>query len=323
VRVFITGATGFIGRHLCRRLVDRGDEVTALVRSQHKADGLPKGVKVLSGDLSLFADPQTVLPPSDVVIHLAGVIAADKPEDYETVNYGAVADLLECLGRQSWKPARLLFASSLAAGGPSGRGVALTERDPPRPIDPYSYAKSRAEAVVRDAPFPTTAFRPPIVLGPGDEASLTLFRAAHSRVGFRVAGDAQELSFVDVRDLVDAIVLMADDRRAGSYCYYTSYPSPMDTKVLWTALSRAVGRGVVVLPVPRWALYTAMRVATATSGAFRFKNQLDAKQYAQMTAPAFVCSSESLRGDLGWAPKYDLADCLANAADGYRAAGML
>jgi nucleoside-diphosphate-sugar epimerase len=323
VRIFITGATGFIGRHLCRRFVDRGDEVTALVRSPRKAEGLPKEAKVLSGDLSLFADPLAVLPQSDVVIHLAGVIAADKPEDYETINYGAVADLLECLGRQSWKPARMLFASSLAAAGPSERGVALTERDPPRPIDPYGFAKSRAEALVRAAPFPTTAFRPAIVLGPGDEASLTLFRAAHSRVGFRVAGDAQELSFVDVRDLIDAIVLMADDRRSGSYCYFTSHPTAMDTTVLWNELSRAVGRGVVVLPVPRWALYTAMRVATAASGTFRFKNQLDAKQYAQMTAPAFVCSSESLRGDLGWAPKHDLADCLAYAAEGYRAAGML
>jgi nucleoside-diphosphate-sugar epimerase len=323
VRVFVTGATGFIGRHLCRRLVDRGDQVAALVRSPLKANGLPGEVKLVQGDLSMFADPRTELPQSDVVIHLAGVIAADKPEEYEAINYGAVKDLMECVGRQKWKPARLLFASSLAAGGPSASGVELTERDPPRPVDPYGDAKARAEALVRGAPFPTTAFRPCMVLGPGDEASLTLFRAARAHVGFRVAGAPQELSFIDVRDLVEAIVVMADDRRPGSFCYYASHPSPTNTRELWRELSRAVGRAVLVVPIPRWLLYIAMRVATAAAAVLRFKNQLDVKQYAQMVAPAFLCSSASLRGELGWAPAHDLADCLAHAAEGYRAAGAL
>lgn len=326
MRILVTGATGFIGRHLCRRLAERGDQVLALARSKRKAAtlaALAPAVEVLEGDLSLFADPDVQLPPCDVVIHLAGVVAAGDPSEYEAINYGAVKDLVGCLSRQSWKPARLLFASSLAAGGPTARATPLTELDPPRPIDPYGDAKARAEALVREAPFPTTAFRPSIVLGPGDDASLTLFRAARAGVGFRVAGSPQELSFVDVRDLVEAIVLMADDARPGSRCYYASHPSPTDVRALWRELSAAVGRKVLVVPVPAWALYVAMRVASAGAALFRFKNQLDAKQYRQMVAPAFVCSSERLREDLGWEPKHNLSDCVAHAADGYRAAGML
>jgi UDP-glucose 4-epimerase len=324
MRILVTGGTGFIGRHLCRVLAERGDSVTALARSPKKAAAvLPPGVEVLQGDLSLFAAPDARLPEQDVVIHLAGVVAADKPEEYEAINYDAVRDLVACLSRQAWKPARMLFASSLAAGGPTSRGSALTEEDPPSPIDPYGDAKARAEAVVRDAPFPTTSFRPSVVLGPGDDASLTLFRAARSGLGFRVAGEPQELSFVDVRDLVDAIVLMADDRRPGHRCYYASHPSPTDVRALWSGLSEAVGRRVLVAPVPSWALWVAMRAATASSAVFRFKNQLDEKQYRQMTAPAFVCSSARLREELGWVPKHDLPDCLAHAAEGYRATGML
>jgi nucleoside-diphosphate-sugar epimerase len=323
MRILVTGATGFIGRHLCRRLAERGDGVLALVRSKRKAAVLAAGVEVLEGDLALFADPSVRIPPCDVVIHLAGVVAADEPVEYEAINYGAVRDLVTCLSRQPWKPARLLFASSLAAGGPTERAKPLTELDPPRPIDPYGDAKARAEAVVRDAPFPTTAFRPPIVLGPGDDASLTLFRAARAGFGFRVAGAPQELSFIDVRDLVEAIILMADDRRPGSRCYYASHPSPTDVRALWRELSVAVGRRVLVLPIPAWTLYVAMRVATTGASLFRFKNQLDGKQYRQMVAPAFLCTSARLREDLGWEPKHDLADCLANAADGYRIAGLL
>ncbi len=66
-----------------------------------------------------------------------------------------------------------------------------------------------------------------------------------------------------------------------------------------------------------------MKAATAGSAVFRFKNQLDAKQYKQMVAPAFVCTSEALRRDLGWVPRYSLGDCLAHATAGYRASGAL
>ena len=323
MRILVTGATGFIGRHLCGRLAERGDDVVALVRSPAKAATLPGRVVALPGDLSIFADPATELPPCDAVVHLAGVVAAKSLSDYEATNHSAVRDLVGCLSRQRWQPRRLVFASSLAAAGPSPAGASWTESDALGPIDPYGAAKARAEHVVREAPFSTTALRPPVVLGPGDEASLTLFKAARSGLGFRVAGAPQRLSFVDVRDLVDAIALMVDDERPGARSYYASHPEATDVRALWTELARAVGHRVVVAPVPKSVLYLAMLASTAGAAVFRFKNQLDSKQYRQMVAPAWVCSSERLRAELGWQPRHDLADCLAHAAEGYRAAGVL
>jgi nucleoside-diphosphate-sugar epimerase len=318
LRVFVTGATGFIGHHLCHRLAAGGDQVIALVRSKAKAARLPQGVEVFPGDLSTIADRRTVLPACDVVIHLAGVVAAREPAEYAALNHRAVGDFLDCLNRQDWKPTRFLFASSLAAAGPSRGDRPLTEEDPPRPIDPYGIAKANAEAAVRRALFPTTTFRPPVVFGPGDAASLTLFRAARSGVGFRVAGAPQRLSFVDVRDLIDAIALMARDPRPGSFVYFAGHPRAIDVRELWRELGRAVGSGVAVVPLPRWVLYVAMRLSTLASRLFGYRNQLDGKQYQQMTAPAFVCSSDAIRRDLGWTPRHDLGECLAYAAEGYR-----
>lgn len=323
LRIFVTGATGFIGLHLCRALAARGDHVIALVRTASKGRALPPGVETFEGDLSSFAEPSTRLPPFDVMVHLAGVVAADRKDDYEAVNFRAVKDVVTCLGRQSFLPRRLLFASSLAAAGPCSHGEALTEDSPLKPVDAYGKAKARAEALLTDLPYPTTVFRPPIVFGPGDSASLTLFQAARSGVGFRVAGVPQQLSFVDVRDLVDSLLLLADDTRPGSFVYFTSHPVAFDVVELWNGLSAAVGRPVRVLPIPRAVLRTAMHASTGFSKIFRFKNQLDEKQYAQMTAPAFVCSSSKLRRDLGWAPHHGLVGCLAHAAEGYRQAGLL
>jgi nucleoside-diphosphate-sugar epimerase len=303
--------------------MERGDEVVALVRSPAKASRLPKGVQAFSGDLSTFADPRTVLPACDVVIHLAGVIAAEKLDDYDATNHRAVQDLVACLGRQSWAPKRLLFASSLAAVGPSRPGHPWVESDPPRPIEAYGIAKAKAEIVVRQAPFPTTSFRPPIVFGPGDEATLTFFKAARSGVGMRIAGPPQELSFVDVRDLTHAIVLMAEDPRRDSFVYFTSHPDAVNVPTLWRELGRALDKRVIVLPIPRVILFLAMLVATFLAKIFRFKNQLDKKQYDQMVAPAFVCSSEKLKAELGWTPRHAFGETLSNAAEGYRRAAWL
>jgi nucleoside-diphosphate-sugar epimerase len=323
LRIFVTGATGFIGQHVCRHFIDRGDEVVALIRSAAKATRLPAGVATFSGDLATFADAKTVLPPCDVVIHLAGVIAAEKLDDYDATNHRAVQDLVDCLCRQSWKPKRLLLASSLAAMGPSKAAHPWVESDRPEPIEAYGIAKAKAEVVVERAPFPTTSFRPPIVFGPGDEATLTFFKAARSGVGMRVAGPPQELSFVDIRDLVHAITLMAEDSRSESFVYFTSHPAAMNVPTLWRELGRALDKRVLVVPIPRIILFLAMLVATSLAKIFRFKNQLDKKQYDQMVAPAFVCSSEKLKAELGWNPRYGFGETLANAAEGYRQAGRL
>src|SRR5215204_844110 len=109
MKILVTGATGFIGNHLVHRLVRDGHSVVALVRNREKAKDLPP-VEILEGDLSLFENPRTVLPACDAVIHLAGVVAADRLADYERINFTAVKHLVACIDRQGWKPKRFLFS---------------------------------------------------------------------------------------------------------------------------------------------------------------------------------------------------------------------
>ncbi|MCP4803800.1 MAG: NAD(P)-dependent oxidoreductase [Proteobacteria bacterium] len=322
MRVLVTGATGFIGQHLCAHLAERGDELIALVRSPKKASLLPAGTQVLEGDLTLFAT-DVQLPEVDVVIHLAGVVTATSPELYKAINEDAVTDLVACLERQSWTPRRLLFASSLAAAGPSRVGHPHTKADVLAPIDPYGEAKGRAEDTVRAASFWTTTFRPPLVFGPKDTATVTLYQAARNRVGTRVWGEDQRLSWVDVRDAVRGIAAMADDRREGHHTYYLSHPTPTRMSQLWPTLGAAVGTSVLVVPLPKWVLWIAMKLGTFFASLLGLLNQLDDKQYRQMVAPGFECDSRALRTDLGWEPRNDLASALSHAADGYRAEGTL
>jgi nucleoside-diphosphate-sugar epimerase len=324
MRLLITGATGFIGLHLCRRLLADGHHLVTLVRTPSKLPPDVAGqVEVLQGDLALFEADDCVLPEVDVVVHLAAVVAGKNEAEYAAINHAAVAHLLACLQRQAWRPQRFVFVSSLAAAGPSPAGTRWTEDDAPRPIDPYGDAKLRAEALVRAQPFPTTIVRPPIVLGPGDPASLTLYRMARMGVAFLPWGPPQVLSWVDVADLVEALRLTAMDGSDAHRTYYTASDDLTTNRELLKKVAAAQTRRLAVLPLPRALLWIAMVVSTALARVFGFKNQLDRKQYTQMVAPAFACTSARLTADTEWRATRSLDETLARSVEGYRSEGLL
>ena len=324
MRFLVTGCTGFIGLHLTRQLLDEGHEVVGLVRTPGKLPAdLAARIEVLRGDLSLFRDPDVVLPQVDVVVHLAAVIAGKDEAEYHALNHAAVLDVLGALRRQPWRPARFLFASSLAAAGPTVGDAPHRESDTTAPIDPYGLAKREAERAMSEQPFPTTCFRPPIVLGPGDPATLTLYRMARRWFAPLPAGPPQRLSFVDVRDLVRAIITMAQEPGAEHRVYYATSEQVITNRELVRSMAQAQGRRVHIVPVPRFVLFVAMLVATAFARALRLRNQLDRKQYEQMTAPAFVCTSEALSAATGWVAEHDLDASTAHSVAGYRALGQL
>jgi nucleoside-diphosphate-sugar epimerase len=328
MRFFVTGCTGFIGSHLTRALLAAGHEVVGLVRSSSKLDAdLRDRVELVRGDLSIFREPARVLPAVDVVVHLAAVIAGENEAEYAAINFEAVRDLLGALGRQDWAPRRFVFASSLAAAGPNRGREPHVESDEAAPIDAYGRAKRDAEALVRAQPFPTTSFRPPLVLGPGDPATLTLFKMARSPVAFLPSGEPQRLSFVAVDDLVRAILAMAEDGSSEHRLYYVASETPTTNHEMLRAMAKAQNdgkeRSLVIVPVPHAVLGLAMRASTALARIFRFKNQLDQKQLAQMTAPSFVCSSAKLTADTGFRATVSLDEATRAAGLGYRARGLL
>jgi nucleoside-diphosphate-sugar epimerase len=296
------------------------------VRDAKKAAAeLPaNGVTPLAGDLSLFERDDLVLPACDLVVHLAGVVAAKTPEEYDAVNFEAVRSLVKALARQRWRPRRLLFASSLAAAGPSPTRVPLRESDPAQPIEPYGRAKLKAEEfLAAEAPFPTTSFRPSLVFGPRDTATLTFFKMAKRGLGFRIAGAPQALSYIDIDDAVAGIAAMADDTSDAHRTYFLAASEQMDTEILWRAMSEAIGRRVRGVRVPRPVLRAASATSTVLSRIFGFTNQLDDKQYDQMVAPAFLCSSEALQEAHRWTPRVSLVESLAKSWNAYQADGWL
>lgn len=330
MKFFITGATGFIGKHLCHRLISEGHEISALVRSPFKARNLLHNlpgsqgkIHLVNGDLSAFKKKDFLIPESDVVIHLAGVISAKKENEYSEYNYQATVDFVECLKRQRWAPKRFLYTSSIAAAGPSPHGIPLTEEMTASPVEPYGRAKLRSEEFLKKAPFPVTSFRPGIVFGAGDENSLTLFKIARTGIGIKVAGMNQKLSCIDVEDLVDAIIKMSFENSLLNNMYFVVHPEILSIETIWDALGKSLDKKVWLISLSKFAIFPVALFSTVLSRIFIFQNRIDLKMYRQMTQKAFICSSEKLQKELNWKPRYDIYETAKRAAEGYRKTGKL
>ncbi|WP_122089072.1 complex I NDUFA9 subunit family protein [Halalkalicoccus subterraneus] len=153
MKVLVTGGTGFIGRHLCAELDDRGHDVTALARSPDASD-LPAGVSVEQGDVTDRGSLD--LSGQDVVVNLVALSPLFEPKGgktHESVHLGGTRNVVDAA--EDAGVSRLIQMSALGA-------------DPDGPTA-YIRAKGKAEAVVRDSTLDWVIFRPSVVFGDGGE----------------------------------------------------------------------------------------------------------------------------------------------------------
>ena len=243
MHVAITGANGFIGRHLVSHFTAAGCAVTPIVRA----------------DLSAVAQgPQHVehlLAGADVVVHAAGATRAPTKEQLYDSNVELTRRLVGAARTSG--VARFVFISSQAASGPApSRGESIIESAPCAPIETYGRSKRDAELIVRDAGaqgLPFVIVRPSSVYGAGDRDFLSLFRLARRRMAIHPANRDHWISIVEVRDLADAIVSAATQPDAVGETFFLCNDDPVQWSTLFELAARAAGVNLSVdfeLPAP-------------------------------------------------------------------------
>jgi len=316
--VAITGATGFIGRHVADSLAARGVAVTAIVRpgSRHQP---PRDAAVAHAPLEPAALRQA-FTGMDAVIHLAGVVSSVSAQTFFDVNAEgtrAVAVAARDAG------ARLVHVSSLAAAGPAPASAPSRESDPPRPITPYGASKLESERIVLATDgLRSIILRPGVVYGPTDKAVLPLFQAATRGLLPLVGRPDAAYAFVHVDDVVRAVVA-AVDKTAISGPVFVAHETPVTARDLIDAIQAAVGREGRVIPVPL-ALTRALALAGDVAGRVLGRPMtLNSWRYAEMAAAGFVCRVDRLRDELGAAASIGLREGMARTGEWYRKAGWL
>ncbi len=269
MKIFLTGATGFIGRQLTKVLVARGWEVTALVRRPEAAEAravAALGARLVPGDVTRRESMREPMRGADAVVHNAGWyefgITEAARAAMRAINVDGTENTLG-LARELGIP-RILHVSTILAFGPTGGDVAdetFCRRKPPATC--YEQTKTEAHEIalrLQREGAPVTVVCPAGVIGPGDHSSLGVFARLYVRglmPPFVFAPDGSR-AHIHVEDLAEGIALTVEKGRPGE-CYILSGGNlrHRETFALWTTTPGGF-RTFVYLPRPlAWLMCAA------------------------------------------------------------------
>ncbi len=266
MRVFVTGATGFVMGTVARALRARGDAVTALVRSPSRAAVLSAlGCDLVAGDVVDPTGALDALRRSDAVIHGAAIyeigITAARRREMEETNVTGTRRILDA-ARTAGTP-RIVYVSTIAAfGNTGGAVVAEGHRPTSPPTSAYEDTKRRAHDIALEAArngAPIVIVQPGQVYGPSDHSEVGAnFRAlAEGRLRYR-AFEGLGLNLVHVDDLADGILRALDRGRIGE-CYVLG-GEITTLGAAYRAVANATGRALPPFVLPSALARLAGRV---------------------------------------------------------------
>lgn len=302
----VTGASGFIGRHVVAALAERGDAVRALVRDPAAA-AFPAGVEVAAADVRDAAALGRAAAGCERVVHLAGGYRG-RPRDLVAAHVGGTANLLAALP----DGARVLLVSSTSVYGVEQDWPA-DEATPPRPVTAYGTAKAHAErAVLAWRRGTGLVVRPTITYGPGDLAGMVPRAWRLLRRGrLLLPGSGRNRVHLAYVDDVVAGLLAALDRGTGTYVLAGPEPDPI-SRVLQVLAALADAPRPRFVGGRRTARLAALTLESLWGVAPDREPPVGAHSVDVLTRDR-AFSTTRARTDLDWQPTTTLGEGLVHA----------
>jgi UDP-glucose 4-epimerase len=268
----VTGASGFLGQALSRRLRADGYLVTAL--SRH-APTVPEEPWV---QVQRYEDGALLLAGQDCMVHLAARVhvtndaVLDPLAEFRAAN----VDLTLLLAQQAAQAGvrRFIFISSVKVNGEeTAVDRSFTAEDTPRPQDPYGISKMEAEQALRSLAVQTgmevVVIRPPLVYGPGVRANFeALLRVVARGVPLPLGALQNKRSLVALDNLVDLIACCVDHPKAAGQTFMVSDGEDLSTPGLIRRMAQAMDRPARLIDMPVWFLLLLGKL-TGKSGAIQ------------------------------------------------------
>lgn len=251
-RILVTGASGFVGRHLVPALAAAGYRLRL---AQRRPEAVPEGMEaVVIADLSEPVNWRAALAGVDHIVHLAGLAHAGPGLDealYSRINTQATLSLADAARQEG--VGRFIYLSSVKALTGASEGH-VTDEDQARPLDAYGRSKLAAEQGLAQRDLDWVALRPVLVYGAGVKANMAaLMRLARLPVPLPLGGLTAPRSLLAVDNLCDAIRFALTPSCPARRCYLVSDEEPVSVAAILAALRRGQGRepGLVAVP-PAW-----------------------------------------------------------------------
>lgn len=311
MRVLVTGATGFVGRHLCPALIGAGHEVSAAVRRPDHP-GIPNGVRShVIPDIGPETDWSQALSDVGAVVHLAARAhvmkekEADPAGEYSRINAEGTAHLAKSAAGAGVR--RFVYISTVKVMGEYSTAQPFVETDTPEPESLYGISKLEAEKalleVAGQGPLEPVILRPPPVYGPYCRGSfLSLMKLCNMAPLLPFLAVNNRRSFLYVGNLADAILrcLNADNKVAGKI-YFVRDGEDLSMPGLIRHITRALGRPALLFPAPK----SLIRLAGLMTGK---------SESVEGIFENLQVDDEKIRRELGWTPPWDVVQGLKETA---------
>ncbi|MFH1464929.1 MAG: NAD-dependent epimerase/dehydratase family protein [Pseudomonadota bacterium] len=324
--VLVTGATGFLGGHVVEALLAQGISPRCLVRPSSDTrwlEGL--GVEIRRASLARPSpELSEALTGVRCVVHAAGAVRAMDYAGFLEANAEAAATLAEACLAQTEPPERFVLVSSVGATGPAPRGERLTAQHLPGERTDYGRSKWEGEQRLRAVAgsLHTVIVRPTAIYGPRDRELVPVLRLARAGWLPAFAGPDQTYDLAHVADIAQGIIAAAAAPVASGETFLLGSGEEHSAAALAGILAGVFERPVRLLPLPRALLWSAALGSELWAGLTRRPAMLNRQKIPELTG----CWSLDLtpaRERLGYAPRWSLAEGLAQTVAWCRAQGSL
>lgn len=331
-RILITGASGFIGSFIVEEALRQGMETWAAVRSSSSRAYLnDQRINFIELDLS---DEQRLTEQLkdhqfDYVVHAAGVTKCINKDDFRRVNTEGTRHLVAALRALRMPIERFVFLSSLSVMGAIREQqpyIEIREDDTPQPNTVYGKSKLEAEETLKarsEGQFPYVILRPTGVYGPREKDYFIMAKSIKGHSDFAVGYKPQDITFVYVKDVVQAVFLALDHGKTGR-TYFLSDGKVYRSATFSNLIRRELGN-------PWWIRITApiwiLRIVTAVGDIIgRLSGKaiaLNNDKYHILRQRNWRCDIQPAIDELGYKPQYDLERGVRETIAWYKKEGWI
>lgn len=313
MNILITGASGFIGSFIVSRALRRGMNVWAAVRRTSSRKYLTDP-RINFVELNLDSREEMVRQMAglrfDAVVHAAGATKCLHADDFFRINTEGTRNLVNALRDMEMPLRRFVYVSSLSIYGPVREAQPyeeIRESDTPQPNTAYGRSKLESERFLDSlTDFPCVTLRPTGVYGPRERDYFLMAKSIKGHTDFSVGYKPQDLTFVYVEDVVQAVFL-AIERGQNGRKYFLSDGQVYSSRTFSDLIHRELGRPWLLrIKAPIWVLRVVTFFGEYIGRMTGKISALNNDKYNIMRQRNWRCDIRPAIEELGYRPQYDL-----------------
>ncbi len=329
-KVFITGASGFVGSHLVEAVNSRGYEIHAAVRKSSKIDEIKHFVhEFVYPDMNNVDELTSLFQREQYsyIIHAAAMTKAKREEDMFSVNVGYTENILKASLAISQTLERVVYVSSLAAIGPIDfdSPSLITESTSYNPVTVYGRSKRASEEMIKTS-FATSSIsvlRPTAVYGPREKDLFILFDTLNKGLDPYIGSNSQKLSFIYVKDLVEGILNACIAPQQGLQFYNITDGQVYSRYAMADIFKKTFNRKPFRLHIPYGIVAFIAKISQSLYTRSKKTPVLYPERLGELTAENWACDIEKAKRELAFEPKYNLLSGLTETLLWYKSNNWL